>query len=184
MAEKPRAAVSPANGNGEHIVVADDNEAVRETITTLLTARGYRVTCCADRIEALKHFSARPRGFDLVITDVDMPNIGGGLLSRVLLQLRPDVKITRDQRARCEGARHHGGENSRDRQRREGRLSDFAVVEGRNFPRREARLSTSRGSDAAMPRREGAGPGFCVPISATTVRGETGALRPRRETDP
>ena len=71
--------MSPANGNGEHIVVADDDEAVREIITTLLTARGYRVTCCADGIEALKHFNARPRGFDLVITDADMPNIGGGL---------------------------------------------------------------------------------------------------------
>ncbi len=85
--------MSPANGNGEHIVVADDDEAVREIITTLLTARGYRVTCCADGIEALKHFNARPRGFDLVITDADMPNIGGGLLSRVLRQLRPDVKL-------------------------------------------------------------------------------------------
>lgn len=91
--EGAQAAATPADGSGEHILVADDDEAVREIITTLLTARGYRVTCCADGIEALKHFNARPREFDLVITDIDMPNIGGGLLSRVLLQLRPDVKL-------------------------------------------------------------------------------------------
>ena len=41
--------------------------------------------------DALKAFRANPYAFDLVISDMDMPNMTGDQLSRVLITVRPDI---------------------------------------------------------------------------------------------
>lgn len=81
------------DGAGELIPVVDDDEAVRNTLAALLSGSGYRAVCCADGVEAITRFNSQPNEVSLVITDVDMPNIGGALLARVVPQLRPDVRI-------------------------------------------------------------------------------------------
>ena len=57
------------------ILVADDEEVIRQEITEALTERGYRVLTADDGISALAELRAQP--VQLVITDLRMPRAGG-----------------------------------------------------------------------------------------------------------
>lgn len=65
---------------GKHILVADDEPNIRETIKTLLTQKGCRVTMAASGVETLEQLeAASERGdrFDIVISDIKMPDRNG-----------------------------------------------------------------------------------------------------------
>jgi len=81
------------DGNGELILLVDDDAPIRETGAAILEKHGYRVVSCVDGVEALIQFLARAADISLVITDVDMPRIGGAELARTLSEIRPDVPV-------------------------------------------------------------------------------------------
>jgi len=54
---------------------------------------GYSVTSRTSSVEALELFRAKPNDFDLVITDMTMPEMTGIELSRKLLTHRPDLPV-------------------------------------------------------------------------------------------
>ena len=54
---------------------------------------GYTVTSRLHSVEALEAFKADPSSFDLVITDMNMPNIPGDVLARKIKYIRSDVPI-------------------------------------------------------------------------------------------
>ena len=70
-------------GGSERILLVDDNEDFRQSTGALLEALGYRVTAAADGEEALETFTAEG-GFELVLSDVAMPRMGGRELARRL----------------------------------------------------------------------------------------------------
>ncbi len=80
-------------GNGELILVVDDEEPIRRLVHTVLSARGYRVIAAADGIEALALFETCATELALIITDLDMPNVDGVALARCIRAYRPDFKI-------------------------------------------------------------------------------------------
>ncbi len=83
----------PQPGNGELILVVDDEEPVRELTARVLTKHGYRVvTACngADAIEAFMPLSAQVR---LLLTDEQMPIMGGRVLAGALRRLKPDLPV-------------------------------------------------------------------------------------------
>ena len=80
-------------GQGELILVVDDETVFCDLVTTILEAHGYRVVSCHDGVEAIARFAPRHADFSLVITDVDMPRLGGVALARALLRIFPDVRI-------------------------------------------------------------------------------------------
>jgi CheY-like chemotaxis protein len=59
----------------------------------MLQKIGYTVLTKTDSLEALEEFQNGPEAFDLVITDMTMPNLTGVELSRKLLETRPDLPI-------------------------------------------------------------------------------------------
>ena len=59
----------------------------------MLEGLGYHVTARTSSIEALEAFMANPGKFDLVITDMTMPNMTGVQLSQKLLEIRQDIAI-------------------------------------------------------------------------------------------
>ncbi len=64
------------------VLVADDDRAIRESLTTALELHGYEVTACRDGVEALAAFrAARP---DVLVLDVMMPGVDGLGVCRVL----------------------------------------------------------------------------------------------------
>jgi len=81
------------DGHGELILVVDDDTGFRHIGTAILEKHGYRVVSCADGVEAIMLFISRAAEISLVITDVDMPRLGGTELARALPQLRPEIPI-------------------------------------------------------------------------------------------
>ena len=69
------------------------NAAIRDMVAEILGRHRYRVLSCVDGVEAITLFYTNPDDFSLVLTDVDMPRLGGAALARALLQLRPDIRI-------------------------------------------------------------------------------------------
>jgi CheY-like chemotaxis protein len=80
-------------GGNERILFVDDEAVLAELGNVMLTSLGYRVTSRTSSIEALEAFRTRPHSFDLVITDMTMPNMRGDDLARELLKIRPDIPI-------------------------------------------------------------------------------------------
>ena len=81
------------DGHGELILVVDDDVTLRDIISETLGNHGYRVVSCGDGMEAIALFEAHPEKFSLVITDVDMPRLGGVALAHALLRLRPNLRL-------------------------------------------------------------------------------------------
>jgi CheY-like chemotaxis protein len=62
-------------------------------ISLALRQLGYRITAFDNSIEALESFQKTPETFDLVITDMTMPNMTGLTLSKEIRKIRADVPI-------------------------------------------------------------------------------------------
>ncbi|MBF0230228.1 MAG: PAS domain S-box protein [Desulfamplus sp.] len=77
----------------ERILLVDDEDAVITPQTKILERLGYKVTPFTSSVEALKAFQKEPEAFDLVITDLSMPNISGTQLSSEMLKIRPKIPI-------------------------------------------------------------------------------------------
>jgi DNA-binding response OmpR family regulator len=64
------------------VLVIDDEEDMRAVSSTILRDAGYEVTTAADGIEALMRLGSA--SFDLILSDVDMPNLDGFKLLEVV----------------------------------------------------------------------------------------------------
>jgi PAS domain S-box-containing protein len=80
-------------GHGQKILVVDDEPALTATIQRLLERLNYQVTIRNGAHEALALFQDNPGNFDLVLTDLTMPEMNGLELARHLRTFRPDVPI-------------------------------------------------------------------------------------------
>jgi PAS domain S-box-containing protein len=80
-------------GNNELVLVVDDEAAVRETVAAILSKHGYRVLGAEDGVEAVNQVITHSAELVLVVTDVDMPRLGGAALARILAQLRPEMRL-------------------------------------------------------------------------------------------
>jgi signal transduction histidine kinase/DNA-binding response OmpR family regulator len=77
----------------ERILFVDDEAAIIEVAKEMLTFLGYQVTTRRSSTEALDLFRTQPHSFDLVITDMTMPNIRGDNLAREMLKINADIPI-------------------------------------------------------------------------------------------
>jgi CheY-like chemotaxis protein len=59
----------------------------------ILKGLGYDVTIQTDSMKALELFRTKPMGFDLVITDMTMPNMTGDNLAKALMKIRQDIPV-------------------------------------------------------------------------------------------
>jgi two-component system, cell cycle sensor histidine kinase and response regulator CckA len=77
----------------ETVLVAEDEEIVRELVCDVLEQQGYRVLCAANGREALELAKNFHDEIDLLITDVVMPQMNGQELAETLSYLRPEMKV-------------------------------------------------------------------------------------------
>ncbi|HWB61418.1 MAG TPA: ATP-binding protein, partial [Chthoniobacteraceae bacterium] len=91
--QQKTAAARPAQGNGEQILVVDDENAIIEITCTTLGAYNYRALTANSGLEALEVFTRQHAGIDLVITDMMMPGMDGLGLLQAMRELKPDVKV-------------------------------------------------------------------------------------------
>lgn len=93
--EIPQAAQKnrPVPGGTERILLVDDEEAVLGAMEEILSHLGYQVTAESESLEAMQVFRRQPDGFDLVITDQNMPHLMGVKLSEKIREIRADIPI-------------------------------------------------------------------------------------------
>ena len=77
----------------ETILYVEDNDSVRKAIEKSLIQLGYNVISCVNGKIALQEFKKRGEIFDLLITDVIMPEMGGEELVKQIKRFNPKTKI-------------------------------------------------------------------------------------------
>ena len=85
--------VGEYQGGIERILIVDDEAPVAKLEKKMLERLGYKVTMRLHSVEALEAFRANPASFDLVITDMSMPNIPGDHLAQKIKSIRSNVPI-------------------------------------------------------------------------------------------
>jgi len=83
----------PIRGGSERILFVDDEKMLTDIGQKVLERLGYNVVSRTSSIEALELFKAKPKDFDLVITDQTMPNMTGDVLAKELMRIRPDHPV-------------------------------------------------------------------------------------------
>jgi two-component system cell cycle sensor histidine kinase/response regulator CckA len=91
--KQERGSAGPAKGNGERVLVVDDEYAVRNVLGLSLSHLGYAVETAASGLEAVEKFSAQGSHFDLVILDLLMPGLSGEEVFMRLRALNPTVRV-------------------------------------------------------------------------------------------
>jgi CheY-like chemotaxis protein len=84
----------PQRGNGELVLIVDDEAKVRQIMRQTLETFGYRAIVASGGDEAALIFASRHSEIDVVITDMMMPVMDGPSTIHVLRNIDPSVRIT------------------------------------------------------------------------------------------
>jgi PAS domain S-box-containing protein len=93
VATVQKAALAIERERTEKILYVDDEEALIALISRTLGRLGYKVTGETDPVRAVELFRSNPKAFDVVVTDLAMPQLSGFDLSSRLLAIRPHIPI-------------------------------------------------------------------------------------------
>ena len=77
----------------EHILIVDDEPPVARLQKLMLERLGYTVTQRVSSIEALEAFKGNPDKFDIVVSDMSMPNMTGDQLAYEIRQIKSEIPI-------------------------------------------------------------------------------------------
>lgn len=78
---------------GARVLYVDDDEVLALMVAQLLQRAGYAVTTCCDPAQALRTVAADPSAFDVLVTDLNMPEVSGLELAHAVQALRPCLPI-------------------------------------------------------------------------------------------
>ncbi|MGE0084942.1 MAG: PAS domain S-box protein [Desulfococcaceae bacterium] len=77
----------------ERIMLVDDEEQIVSMEQIILEKLGYRISAYTRSPDALAAFRADPGSFDLVITDMAMPDMTGDQVAMEMMRIRPDISL-------------------------------------------------------------------------------------------
>ena len=93
-AEKKRAVnTAELRGQGEQLLIVDDEATIREAVVATLSANGYTCFTAEDGTDALALYFERKQAIALVITDLHMGMMDGIALTRSIRRVSPEAKI-------------------------------------------------------------------------------------------
>jgi CheY-like chemotaxis protein len=92
QAAKPEKTGTSARGCGT-VLLAEDEDAVRELASEFLRASGYTVLIAKDGLDALEIAEQRRSSIHVLVTDVVMPRMRGTELARKLKRCHPELKV-------------------------------------------------------------------------------------------
>ncbi len=90
--EPPMAADDGEARKPLHVLLAEDDAAVRRIVSLTLRKNGYEVTACSTGEEAWQAFQQAPMRYDLLITDLSMPVLDGASLIQRVRLLHPRLR--------------------------------------------------------------------------------------------
>ena len=80
-------------GQGELILVVDDEASIRQMNETMLTTYNYQVLTAQDGVEAIELYGQHQEAIAVVLMDLMMPTMDGSMAIRALQKINPQVKI-------------------------------------------------------------------------------------------
>ncbi len=80
-------------GGSESIMIIDDEESLTFTFGKILAEMGYRIKTENKSMEALNDFEQNPACYDLIITDMSMPQMTGFELAKRIMDIRPEMPL-------------------------------------------------------------------------------------------
>ena len=83
----------PLQKGNERVLLVDDEDTIAQMEKIMLERLGYQVSVRTNSIDALELFRNKPDNFDLVMTDLTMPNMTGDKLAGELIKIRPEIPI-------------------------------------------------------------------------------------------
>ncbi len=93
----PQRSLAPSSaairGHGERLLVVDDEKTIIMNFEALLTNIGYCVETFSNPLEAWQRFQAAPSDFDLVLSDLSMPELSGRDLAQRILAVRSQIPV-------------------------------------------------------------------------------------------
>jgi len=89
----PSATTQIARGGGECILLAEDEDVIREMAQLTLEAKGYKVLAAADGAAALARYREHSEKIDIVVADMAMPRLSGPELFDRMKQINPGVRV-------------------------------------------------------------------------------------------
>ncbi|HUA39130.1 MAG TPA: PAS domain S-box protein [Candidatus Sulfopaludibacter sp.] len=91
--ETAAGSISLPPGNGECVLIVDDEEAILAIVRSTLENYGYQVLTAGSGLEAIARFTRNSDAVHLIITDLAMPFMDGRAVIQALRKIRSDVKI-------------------------------------------------------------------------------------------
>ena len=77
----------------EKILVVDDEERALSIMKVVLERLGYKVTAMTSSLKAMELFKEDPHRYDLLLTDLIMPQLDGDKLVSEIIEIRPDMPV-------------------------------------------------------------------------------------------
>jgi PAS domain S-box-containing protein len=84
---------TPRYGQGELILIVDDEESIRIIFKNTLEKFGYRILSASNGAEAISIYTQHQSDISVVVTDIAMPIMDGNALIIALLSMNPEVRI-------------------------------------------------------------------------------------------
>lgn len=91
--EQKVVASGPLPTGSERILLVDDEPTVAKVEKDMLENLGYNVTICGSPVEALNFFRRQPESYDLIITDMTMPEMTGDKLAIEIMTIKPQIPV-------------------------------------------------------------------------------------------
>jgi PAS domain S-box-containing protein len=92
-ADRPVPLAIAYRGHGENVLYVDDDEVMVVMVERLLERLGYAVTCLHDPARAIEVVRVAPHAFDIVVSDLNMPELSGLDVARALHRIRADLPV-------------------------------------------------------------------------------------------
>lgn len=84
---------APVHGHGQRVLYIDDDEVVVLMAEQLLLRQGFHPTCVSRPRDGVAAVAKDPSGFDVVVTDFNMPEMSGADVTRAVKRIRPDMPV-------------------------------------------------------------------------------------------
>jgi CheY-like chemotaxis protein len=92
-ARTPVAQIELPTGNGETVLIVDDEDSIRRITQQTLEAFGYRTLLATNGDEAVSLYRSHHATIAVVLTDMMMPGMDGSATIEVLREINPSVRI-------------------------------------------------------------------------------------------
>jgi two-component system cell cycle sensor histidine kinase/response regulator CckA len=91
--DRQKARFEESRGGQETILVVEDETLLYETTKMVLVSKGYEVLYAREGFEAIDVYRKHFKEIHLVLTDMDLPKLGGEQLIKTLLEINPKLKV-------------------------------------------------------------------------------------------